>query len=447
MGGRKKAFYIISFIVLAISGYFLVKASLPKEASRYPVFVVLFLLDIYLWISIRKKIYKQKPSIKYFISVLYWSPLLLVACLFIGSLFQPLKLWDSGFRTYAFGIVFIAYASKLFTVLFLFMADLLNMAKHLYRFSSQKKQKTAKFEGTKISRSKFLVNLGLLGGGFIFSGLLIGMVKWANDFKIRYVKVPLANLPSSFNGFKVVQISDLHLGSWASKEPLKDIVKIINGLSADIVVFTGDLVNFSTAEAFGFESILKEIKAKYGVFAILGNHDYGTYVNWDSIKEKEKNMQDMFDLYERIGWKLLNNENSIIEIDGQELAIIGVENWSAHHRFPKHGNLEKAMYGSSDVAAKILLSHDPSHWENVIRRKYPEIGLTLSGHTHGFQFGIETANFKWSPAQYLYKQWAGLYQNDQNQQFIYVNRGTGFIGYPGRIGILPEITELILHQA
>lgn len=442
----KKTLNVIIFIALFIAGYFAVRAVFPKEVSRYPFFVVLLLVDLYLWASVKKKVFKQSWFFKYLITCLYWLPVALMIALMVTSFFKPIYFWDSGFRTYGVGLVFVAYTAKVFTVLFLFIADIIRAFKHLYRYIIQKKRGTPEYAGKKISRSKFLVNMGYVTGGIAFSGLLIGMFKWVYQFKIHRVNLKVAKLPERFNGLKIVQISDLHLGSWASAEPLKEAVKMINDLRPDLVFFTGDLVNFATREAFRFENELGQIQSKYGIYTILGNHDYGDYVNWESKSAKEKNMQQIYDLYERLGWRLLRNENEILDLDGDRMAIVGVENWSANSRFPRHGDLEKALYNTSDVPVKILLTHDPSHWEKVVRRKYADINLTLSGHTHGFQFGIETENFKWSPAQYVYKQWAGLYRNSGQEQYIYVNRGTGFIGYPGRIGILPEITEINLSS-
>ena len=214
----------------------------------------------------------------------------------------------------------------------------------------------------------------------------------------------------------------------------------------DHLWFTGDLVNFTTKEAYRYKDILRQLRARYGVYAVLGNHDYGDYVRWDSDKEKADNLRELEDFYEEIGWQLLNNSHEIIGVNGSKLAVVGVENWSAYDRFPQHGDIEKALTGSDEAVFKLLLSHDPTHWDRIVSQKHPDINITLSGHTHGFQFGVELKNFKWSPAQYMYKRWAGLYVNpsSDDKQYLYVNRGLGMIGYPGRIGILPEITVLEL---
>ncbi|MBU3928318.1 MAG: metallophosphoesterase, partial [Bacteroidetes bacterium] len=257
----------------------------------------------------------------------------------------------------------------------------------------------------------------------------------------------LPNLPDQFRGFKVVQISDMHLGSWSSEKPLENAVELINNLNADLVVFTGDLVNFATKEAFDFGDTLAKIQAKHGVYTILGNHDYGNYVSWPTEEAKQENMDQLFGFYQKIGWKLLLNEHVIINKGDDSMALLGVENWGHNPRFPQLGDIDKAMAGAEKAGFRVLLTHDPSHWEKiVIPGNYP-VDLSLSGHTHGFQFGIETKDIKWSPAQYMYKFWAGLYQDRSNPRYLYVNRGLGSIGYPGRIGMLPEITVIEFEKS
>lgn len=276
-------------------------------------------------------------------------------------------------------------------------------------------------------------------------GLIRGMIKGAFDFKIHNIKVVLPNLPDSFNGLRIVQISDIHIGSFLSTSPLEKAIEIILQQKADIIFITGDLVNDRTAEINPFMDTLSKIKAPMGVFSIMGNHDYGDYAKWDSQGEKDKNLQDIIEANAQLGWKLLMNENVILEKNNSEIVLIGVENWGGNLHFPKYGNMEKAYRGAEKYPVKLLLSHDPSHWNMEIIEKYKDIDLTFSGHTHGFQFGIEVPGLKWSPSQYIYKQWAGLYSEGKQQ--IYVNRGLGFLGYPGRIGILPEITVMELHNA
>ncbi len=366
----------------------------------------------------------------------------------IASLFMNIYLWKPQVATYAGGVIFMVYLSKIVVIVFFLLADLLKIGRHALRFSYYKKKMKPcpEKEGRRISRARFLRNVGLAGGGIVLSGLIIGAGRWADEFRLRreYVRFPM--LPEQLEGLRIIQISDLHLGSWANRDALADAVEEINSEDPDFIFFTGDLVNFHTREAYTYRDILQQLEARYGVYAVLGNHDYGDYVKWDSEREKAMNLLDLEELYRQMGWRLLKNENEVVYVDGIPLAVVGVENWSLYHRFPRHGDLRKALKGSEDAHFRVLLSHDPTHWDQVVSVKYPGIHLTLSGHTHGFQFGVELKNFRWSPAQYMYKRWAGLYENPatDNPQYLYVNRGLGMIGYPGRIGILPEITVMEL---
>ena len=410
--------------------------------------VFLLAIDIYLWVSLRKKIRSLNVPVKVTLGILYWMPLAAFLFLTTISSINNVNLVHPSLISYVLGIAVIVYFSKLITVIFFLLADFYRIIIFVFRHARAKKTGKPVSQGTKaISRGKFLKTVGLATGGLFFSGLVIGMVKWAHDFRIRQVNLNFPRLPWAFEGMRIVQISDLHLGSWASVDPIEEAAGIVNDLDPDLVLFTGDIVNYSTNEAFRFKEILKSIRARHGVYAILGNHDYGDYVNWPSEEAREKNLTMLYDFFREIDWKLLRNENDVIEIEGEKLALIGVENWSANPRFPKLGNLPKAMDGIKDVPVKILLSHDPTHWEKEVSVDYPEIDLTLSGHTHGFQFGVELKHFRWSFAQYMYKYWAGLYQVETTQkpQYLYVNRGLGMIGYPGRVGILPEITLITLE--
>ncbi len=326
----------------------------------------------------------------------------------------------------------------------LLLGDLVNLTAKLWIVTTRKSGKSRQNNNkVGMTRSRFLQNVAFVTGGLMLSTMFAGMLKWVHDFRISRVSLRLQGLPLAFDGFKIIQISDLHLGSWSSISQLEEAVELINAESPDLIVFTGDLVNYSTDEAFRFKETLSQLQAGKGVYAILGNHDYGDYMNWPSPDAKKKNMQDLHDFYYQLGWKLLKNSHDTITIDGESIGLIGVENWSSNKRFPRLGNVEKASKGLGPVPVKILLSHDPSHFE-TIEEKHTDIQLTLSGHTHGFQFGIEIPGIKWSPAQYMYKKWAGLYESNQNNQYLYVNRGLGSIGYPGRIGILPEITVINL---
>jgi predicted MPP superfamily phosphohydrolase len=278
-----------------------------------------------------------------------------------------------------------------------------------------------------------------------FTAFIYGMARGAFNYKVHKVKVVLPNLPNEFNGLKILQISDIHSGSFVSTNPLEEAVKIINLQKADVVFFTGDLVNDRTTETDMVKEVLSKITAPMGVFSILGNHDYGDYVKWDSAEAKHKNLEDLKKVHSQLGWRLLMNEHVSLKRGDAEIAVLGIENWGGNLNFPKYGDMKKAHAGTEKYPVKLLLSHDPSHWSMQVREEYKDVDITFSGHTHGFQFGIEIPGFKWSPSQYVYKQWAGLYSKDN--QHLYVNRGLGFLGYPGRLGISPEITVMELWNA
>lgn len=444
----KKAIYIIIGSVLTLALFFVVSSYFPKSVGRYPFFVVLFLLDLYLFLSILPR-FKTLPGIFSTIaSLLYWLPALLTGILIGSLLFYPFDYWSKWIKIYIVGFIFIGYFSKLIPIFFLLADDFRRMVQKLFT----KKLSETSSGANKIPRSVFLRRFGLATGGVLFTALLGGMVKWASDFRIRRISLPFPGLPVSFGGFKIVQFSDIHLGNWASKKDLDDAVSMMNELNPDVIFFTGDLVNYKTEEAFEYKESMARLKATHGIFAILGNHDYGDYSPWPDDRSKQENMELLYEYYRGLGWKLLLNENFIIQKGGEEMAVAGVENWGSFGRFQKYGDLEKAMDGLENVPARILLSHDPSHWELKALDFPLDIGLTLSGHTHGAQFGFEFPGFRWSPSQYIYKYWAGLYSeiNKQtgNRQYLYVNRGIGTIGYPGRVGIWPEITlfELICAQ-
>lgn len=293
-----------------------------------------------------------------------------------------------------------------------------------------------------ISRSKFLGQSALLLGSLVLGTMLWGITN-RYKFQVRKTALKIPNLPDGLKGLKILQISDMHIGSFDEIKAVSDGIDLINKQGADMVVFTGDIVNNRTDEMMPYLDVLKKITAPLGVFAILGNHDYGNYYTWDKPEDKIANFDLLKNNFKQIGWQLLLNEHQIIHHNDASFALIGVENWSRLTRFPRYGNLQKA-YADIDqnLPFQMLMTHDPSHWDAEVRQSFPKINLTLSGHTHGMQFGVELPWFKWSPVQYLYKQWGGLYT--QGLQHLYVNRGFGFLGYQGRVGILPEITVIEL---
>jgi len=296
-------------------------------------------------------------------------------------------------------------------------------------------------ESTKISRSVFLSWAGMIAGGGLFGSLMYGFEN-KYRYQVRRHQLAFENLPSSFKGFKIVHISDIHSGSFNDKQAvIKGVAKIAKE-KPDIILFTGDLVNDMADEMKNYMDVFNQLEAPHGVFSTLGNHDYGDYARWNSAEEKKANLERLKKIHGDLGWRLLMNEFVELKKGDEKIALIGIENWGAKANFPKYGDLKKAYSGTENYPFKILMSHDPSHWDAQVRPDYPAIDLMLAGHTHGMQFGIEIPGFRWSPVQYIYKQWAGLYE--EAHQKLYVNRGYGFIGYPGRVGILPEITVLEL---
>lgn len=296
-------------------------------------------------------------------------------------------------------------------------------------------------QGERISRSVFLSWVGMISGAGLFGSLIYG---FGNKYRYQLKRFQLAfsNLPPAFKGLKIVQISDIHSGSFTNKPAVMKGIDKIMAQKPDLILFTGDLVNNTADEMVDYMDVFSRLSAPMGVYSTLGNHDYGDYVHWDSKEAKAANLERLKKIHAELGWKLLVNEHVILEKNTGKIALIGIENWSAKARFPKYGDMKKAYEGTQSYPFKILMSHDPSHWDAEVRKKYSDVDLMLAGHTHGMQFGVELPGFKWSPVQYVYKQWAGLYE--EGRQKLYVNRGYGFIGYPGRVGILPEITVLEL---
>lgn len=293
-------------------------------------------------------------------------------------------------------------------------------------------------------RRKFVLNSALFLASIPFVGLVHGMKYGKYNYKVIRQTLKMKFLPQSFNGLKILQISDIHSGSIDNKEKIEEVIELINKQQADIILFTGDIVNNFYWEMDEWIPVFKKIKqAPYGNFAILGNHDYGDYSDWKSEAAKQENFEKIKAIFPQIGFDLLLNENRIIEKNGEQIALIGVENWGA--RFIQKGDLNQASKGISPEQFKILLSHDPSHWELEVKDHPFRYDLTLSGHTHGTQLGIEVPSLgiKWSPAQYVYKQWAGFYEHDG--KYINVNRGFGYHFFPGRVGIWPEITVIELE--
>jgi len=298
--------------------------------------------------------------------------------------------------------------------------------------------------GEGISRLTFLSRTGLVIAALPFTGILYGMVRGRFDYRTEFISLNFPDLPATFDGVKIVQISDIHIGSyWGHKDKVKGAIEKINEQNADILLFTGDLVNNFANELEGWHELLGSMKARMGKYSILGNHDYGDYHQWNSKHEKAENIMAIKQAHEQMGFKLLLNDHILLTKNNESLAIAGVENWGKPP-FPQYGNLASSLEGIPSDCFTILMSHDPSHWDEEILGK-TKIPITFSGHTHGMQFGINLPYFKWSPVKYRYPRWAGLYH--ENHQYLYVNRGFGYIGYPGRVGMTPEITVMELKKA
>ncbi len=331
--------------------------------------------------------------------------------------------------------------SKVLYVLFLIFDDIQRLIRFvMYSLKTKSKETVTTEHG--ITRLKFLHYLGLGLGGLFISSAIWGIFKGAHHYVVRKRTLKINGLPDAFKGLKIVQISDIHSGSFWNREAVIKGIELINQQKADMVFFTGDLVNDTSKEVEPWIDVFSQIKAPMGVYSTLGNHDYGDYVVWESESAKQKNFNDILEHHKSLGWDLLMDEHRIIEKNGDKIAILGIQNWSNIGKFPKYGNLEKAYKGTEDIPVKLLLSHDPTHWRQQVLNHKPDIKVSFAGHTHGMQFGVDTAFYKWSPAKYIYPEWMDLYT--ENEQHLYVNRGFGYLGYPGRMGIYPEITVVTL---
>lgn len=392
------------------------------------------IFDIYFYFGVRSffNTYKtliQFKSIYWSISVFYY----LLALLYI--IFFPFGI-EANRTIKMLGqiIFFVLFVPKILASSFIIIDDVIRLIRFVIRFlidtfSSKKEH----IEG--ITRLKFLQLSALGSFGVLLGSLTYGVIKGGYRYTVKNQKITIPNLPDEFKGLKIAQISDLHVGSFMSLEPMKEAVNLINEQDVDMLFFTGDLVNEKAEEALDFINVFKNIKHK--VYSVLGNHDYPEYVYArDDHPSRKHNFDLMVDIHKKMNFDLLLNEHRIVERNGKKMAIIGIENWGSS--FSKYGDMKKAYEGTQEADVKLLLSHDPSHWDLQVRPDYSDVDVTFSGHTHGMQFGVEAFGIKFSPVQWVYKQWAGLYKEGAQQ--LYVNRGLGFIGFPGRVGISPEIT-------
>jgi hypothetical protein len=403
---------------------------------------LMFLLDLYVFQIVKVVSQSAGPKTKSIIYLSYWTISVLALVILFLLPYLNLSFYSKSVRSTVFAVIIGLFLAKLIASILFLVDDLRRGVQWLVGKVLFKNTEGEQIQGDdKIARSVFLSWAGIALGGGLFSSLIYGFSNKYN-YHIKKVALKYPNLPSSFKGLKILQLSDIHSGSFTNKEAVEKGVKKALALQPDLILFTGDLVNNEASEMTDYMDVFNQLKAPMGVFSTLGNHDYGDYVQWPSAEAKRQNLERLKQIHGEMGWRLLMNENVLFERNGEQIALIGIENWSAKARFPKYGNLKKAYSGTENIPFKILMSHDPSHWDAEVRPKYGDIDLTLAGHTHGMQFGVELPWFKWSPVQYVYRQWAGLYQ--EGAQKLYVNRGYGFIGYPGRVGILPEITLIEL---
>lgn len=403
--------------------------------------IIMLLIDLYVFQAVKVVMQHAAPKFKLIVFGVYWF---VSAAAVITMLIMPyinIENWPKAFRTYFIAILIGLFLSKALTAVFLIVDDLRRIlqwagGKLFYQYIHGEP-----FKAAGISRSVFMSWLGLGIGGGLLGSFILG---FSNKYRynVKNIALQFPNLPEAFKGLKIVHISDVHSGSFTNKKAVEHGIDTILKQGADIILFTGDLVNDHADEMKDYTEVFSKLHAPMGVFSTLGNHDYGDYRTWPSAEAKVQNLERLKQMQKDMGWRLLMNEHVVLERDGHQIALLGIENWGAKANFPKYGKLDLAYAGTEKYPFKILMSHDPSHWDAQVRTEYKDIDLMLSGHTHGMQFGVELPGFKWSPVQYVYKQWAGLYE--EATQKLYVNRGYGFIGYPGRVGILPEITVIEL---
>jgi uncharacterized protein len=403
---------------------------------------VMLLLDLYIFQAVKTVSQNLSPKAKTVVYSIFWGITIIAVIGYLLFIYTEQSYLGRKTRTYLFSIIIGLFIAKMVALVFFLVDDLRRGIQYLVGKLFFSNTDVDSMSDNGISRSVFLSWLGIAAGTSLFGTLLYG---FSNQYKyqIKRVKLAFDNLPDSFKGLRIVHISDVHSGSFMDKKAVQHGIDLIMQEQADLILFTGDLVNDKATEMKDYMDVFNQLKAPMGVFSTLGNHDYGDYVKWpiEGIS-KEQNLINLQKVHADLGWRLLMNEHVALEKNGEQIALLGIENWGAKARFPKYGKMSEAHAGTDKYPFKILLSHDPSHWDAQVKTEYADVDLMLSGHTHGMQFGIDIPGFKWSPVQYVYKQWGGLYEDAK--QKLYVNRGFGFIGYPGRVGVLPEITVIEL---
>lgn len=415
---------------------------MQPRIMTFLLFTIFFLVvDYYVFQAVLNVSKNLSSFWKLVVRISFWLPTLLSIIAIAWWTFGDPYKYGAGLRNWVVTAIVGIYFSKIFAVIVLFIDDMQRGIRWvIQKFSKQ----DSKLPGESITRSEFLSKAALIAAAVPFGVMTYGIISGAHDYRVKRVAVKLPNLPKSFDGIKIGHLSDIHSGSFFNKTAVKGGVEMIMKEKPDAIFFTGDLVNNESNEVRDYIDIFNKLKAPLGVYSVTGNHDYGDYKQWVSVEAKRKNFDGLITAHKELGFDILMNDNRSIEINGDKISVIGIENWGAG-RFSKYGKLNEAHKGTEEAAVKLLLSHDPSHWDAEVRKEYTDIDMMFSGHTHGFQFGVEIGGFKWSPSQYVYKQWAGLYT--EGYQHLYVNRGFGYIGYPGRIGMPPELTIVELKCA
>ncbi len=404
----------------------------------YIVLVLLLIIDVYAFRGVNRLFVEWSPYLRLIAKVIYWVIPVIIIFLVVYMTKHITEI-NSGKLFYRvvytlMGMLILFYVPKLIFSAFQLGNDIVNGIVFLINKMSPT---------LNIMNIQFFSWIGGVLAFVLFIAILFGITHGRYHFKVNEIKILDSEIPETFNDFKIVQISDWHIGSFYNNpKKVRAVIDRINALNPDLIVFTGDLVNNVASETDAFIDYLSEFKANYGVYSVLGNHDYGDYVKWENKSEQEANLNQLIENEERAGFTLLNNKAVSIKKEGEAFSLVGVENWGLPP-FPQHGDLDFALSQAKEEF-KILLSHDPSHWEEEVLKK-TDINLTLSGHTHGMQFGINFKGLKWSPVKYKYPRWAGLYE--ENKQKLYVSVGIGYIGFPGRVGMRPEITLFTLQNS
>lgn len=392
------------------------------------IFIIYFLLTFYASRSLKTL------KVPRWVEWLFWFITIGVVIYLLYHWFCRGKVVWSAPQQYAIAGLLTWLIICLFVTLPLLLEDITRLIKAIFRKPTNAPRIP--------SRRKFVSTLGWGLAAIPFASILYSIFKGKYNYKVWKYTLYFDNLPKAFDGYRITQISDIHCGSFDNYEKIRYGVELINSQKSDVILFTGDLVNNLANEVHNWKSLFATLQAPDGVFSIMGNHDYGDYSSWETPEAKQQNLEHLFQLQKQMGWQLLLNKHCYLERNGEKIALIGVENWG-HGRFSKYGDLNKAMEGVNTEDFKILMSHDPTHWQEVVLPENKDIQLTLSGHTHGMQCGIEIPGWlKWSPSQYIYKYWGGIYE--EGGKYLNVNRGFGYHAFPGRLGVWPEITVIEL---